>query len=39
MPDLLMASAKQTIVLIDLAERRPVPVPELFRARVAEFEA
>jgi acyl-CoA thioesterase FadM len=33
-----MAAAKHTIVLIDLAERRPMPVPASFRARVAEFE-
>ena len=37
-PDLLMATAKQTIVLIDLADRRPVPVPETFREQVAAFE-
>jgi acyl-CoA thioester hydrolase len=36
--DLLMATAKQTLVLIDLVERRPVPVPEAFRSRVAAFE-
>ena len=35
---LLMATAKQTLVLIDLAERRPVPVPDSFRQRVAAFE-
>src|SRR3954453_1053820 len=28
---LLMATAKQTMVLIDVASRRPVPVPESFR--------
>jgi acyl-CoA thioester hydrolase len=37
--DLLMASAKQTIVLIDLSDRRPVSVPDEFRQRIAEFEA
>jgi acyl-CoA thioester hydrolase len=37
--DLLMATAKQTLVLIDLDARRPVPVPDAFRARVAGFEA
>ena len=36
--DLLMATAKQTLVLIDLHSRRPVPVPDLFRAHVDEFE-
>ena len=37
-PDVLMATAKQTIVLIDLADRRPVPVPDSYRTRVTEFE-
>ena len=37
-PDILMATAKQTIVLIDLSDRRPVPVPESFRSRIREFE-
>ena len=36
--DVLMATAKQTLVLIDLAGRRPVPVPEAFRERIAEFQ-
>ncbi len=36
--DLLMVTAKQTVVLIDLDRRRPTPIPEAFRARVAEFE-
>ncbi|HEX6762225.1 MAG TPA: thioesterase family protein [Gaiellaceae bacterium] len=36
--ELLMATAKQTLVLIDLAERRPVPVPDAFRERIAAFE-
>lgn len=36
--DLLMATAKQTLVLIELANRRPAPVPEEFRQRVAGFE-
>ena len=39
MADLLMATATQTLVLIDLDARSPVPVPEAFRARVADFEA
>jgi acyl-CoA thioester hydrolase len=38
-PAVLMATAKQTLVLIDVAERRPVPVPEAFRERVSAFEA
>jgi len=37
--DVLMATAKQTLVLIDLADRRPVPVPDSFREQVAAFEA
>jgi acyl-CoA thioester hydrolase len=36
--ELLMATAKQTLVLLDLAERRPVPVPASFRARIAAFQ-
>lgn len=36
--DTLMATAKQTLVLISLSERRPVPVPDSFRERVAAFE-
>jgi acyl-CoA thioester hydrolase len=36
--DLLMATAKQTLVLIGLAERRPVEVPETFRRQIAEFQ-
>src|SRR5262249_18014415 len=36
--DVLMATAKQTLVLIDLAGRRPVPVPGTFRERIAEFQ-
>jgi len=36
--DVLMATAKQTIVLIDLSTRRPVAVPALFRERVEAFE-
>jgi len=33
-----MATAKQTLVLIELADRRPVPVPDSFREQVAAFE-
>jgi acyl-CoA thioester hydrolase len=36
--DLLMVTAKQTAVLVELEARRPVPVPETFREQVAEFE-
>jgi acyl-CoA thioester hydrolase len=37
-PDVLMATAKQTVVLIALADRGPVPVPDSFRDRVNAFE-
>ena len=37
--DTLMATAKQTLVLIEISNRRPVPVPESFREQVASFEA
>jgi acyl-CoA thioester hydrolase len=36
--DVLMATAKQTLVLIALDTRRPVSVPESFRTRVTEFD-
>ena len=36
--DALMCTAEQTLVLIDVAGHRPVPVPEAYRRRVAEFE-
>ncbi|HST16646.1 MAG TPA: thioesterase family protein [Gaiellaceae bacterium] len=36
--DVLMATAKQTLVLIDLAGRRPVPVPDAFRERISAFQ-
>ena len=36
--DVLMATATQTIVLIDVATRRPAPVPASFRDGVAAFE-
>jgi acyl-CoA thioester hydrolase len=36
--DVLMATAKQTLVLIDLADRRPVPVPDSFREQVGSFD-
>jgi acyl-CoA thioester hydrolase len=37
-PDVLMATAKQTLVLIELAGRRPIAVPDSFRERVTGFE-
>jgi len=36
--DVLMVTAKQTLVLIDLDERAPVPVPESYRSLIAGFE-
>ena len=36
--DQLMCTAEQTLVLVDLAERRPVPVPDSYRAAIAGFE-
>ena len=37
--DVLMVTAHQTLVYVDLAERRAAAVPEDYRARVLEFEA
>ena len=36
--DELMVTAKQTLVWLDLERRRPLPVPDLFRQRILEFE-
>jgi acyl-CoA thioester hydrolase len=36
--DLLMCTAEQTLVLVDLAARRPVRIPEAYRSPVSEFE-
>ena len=36
--DVLMCTAEQTMVLIDVAGHRPVAVPDEYRSRVAEFE-
>jgi acyl-CoA thioester hydrolase len=36
--DVLMATAKATLVCIDLAERKAVPVPDAFRERLAAFD-
>jgi acyl-CoA thioester hydrolase len=36
--DVLMVTAKQTLVLIDLQERAPAPVPESYRSLIAGFE-
>jgi acyl-CoA thioester hydrolase len=37
--DLLMAAAKQTVVLIDLHTRRPREIPDEFRRQVATLDA
>lgn len=37
--DVLMVTAHQTVVYLDLAERRAGPVPDDYRTRVLEFEA
>ena len=36
--DALMCTAEQTLVLVDLAERRPVQIPDGYRAAIEEFE-
>ncbi len=36
--DALMCTAEQALVLVDLAERRPFPVPDDYRDLVARFE-
>jgi acyl-CoA thioester hydrolase len=36
--DVLMCAAEQTLVLVDLADRRPAPIPERFREPVRAFE-
>ena len=36
--DELMCTAEQTLVLVDRAGRRPVPVPESYREAIAGFE-
>jgi acyl-CoA thioester hydrolase len=39
LPDeLLMVTATQSVVLVDLAERRPCPIPDAVRALVRGFE-
>jgi acyl-CoA thioester hydrolase len=37
--DVLMVTAQQTLVLVDLAQRRARPIPDELRERVREFEA
>ena len=36
--DLLMVTAKQTLVLVDLEERRAAEIPPAYRARIKAFE-
>ncbi len=36
--DALMVTAQQTLVLIDLEERRPAPVPDELRAAIRTLE-
>jgi acyl-CoA thioester hydrolase len=36
--DILMCTAEQTMVLVELAERRPAPVPEEYKRTVGAFE-
>ena len=36
--DVLMVTAKQTLVLVDVATRRPAPVPESYQRLVAAFD-
>ncbi len=34
----LMCTAEQVLVLVELAERRPVPIPDDYRVAIEEFE-
>jgi acyl-CoA thioester hydrolase len=36
--DVLMVTASQTLVLVDLEERKPCPIPDRFKERVKAFE-
>jgi acyl-CoA thioester hydrolase len=36
--DFLMVTAHQTLVLVDLEERKAIPVPEVVRERIRAFE-
>jgi acyl-CoA thioester hydrolase len=36
--DVLMVSATQTLVLVDLDERKAVPIPESYKERIRAFE-
>ena len=37
--DVLMCTAEQTLVLVDLAERRPVAIPDGYRGAIEEFDS
>jgi acyl-CoA thioester hydrolase len=36
--DVLMVTAEQALVLVDLAERKACPIPDAFTERLREFE-
>jgi acyl-CoA thioesterase FadM len=36
--DVLMCTADQTMVLVELAERRPTPIPEAYKEVLSAFE-
>jgi acyl-CoA thioester hydrolase len=36
--DVLMVTARQTLVLVDLDQRRPAPIPDSFKETVGAFE-
>jgi acyl-CoA thioester hydrolase len=36
--DVLMVTARQTLVMVDLAERRARPIPDAYRERIRAFE-
>jgi acyl-CoA thioester hydrolase len=36
--DVLMVTASQTLVLVDLEERKPCPIPDAYRVAIKEFE-
>jgi acyl-CoA thioester hydrolase len=36
--DVLMVTASQTLVLVDLEERKPCPIPDWYREPIREFE-
>jgi len=36
--DELMVTSDQTLVLVDLGERKALPIPDVFRERIRAFE-